>query len=67
MVINELNLVFRYTPFQFSSTTRAPFRAIYDPSRYDPSRYDPSLYVGRYNPARDNSGRYIPDDSGKYK
>ncbi|XP_041976566.1 larval cuticle protein LCP-30-like isoform X2 [Aricia agestis] len=30
--------------------------------RYDPGRYDPGRYTSKY----DNSGRYIPDDSGRY-
>lgn len=34
-----------------------------DAGRYDPGRYDP----GRYNPGNDNSGRYVPDNSGTYK
>ncbi|CAG9785089.1 unnamed protein product [Diatraea saccharalis] len=60
-----------YKPFQFNSPKRynvvqasasASTSGSYDPGRYDPGRYDP----GRYNPSSDNSGRYVPDDSGKY-
>nr|CAA52369.1 larval cuticle protein [Bombyx mori] len=49
----------KYTPFQYNRvySTVSPF--VYKPGRYvaDPGRYDPS---------RDNSGRYIPDNSGAY-
>uniref|UniRef100_A0A2H1V507 SFRICE_033555 n=1 Tax=Spodoptera frugiperda TaxID=7108 RepID=A0A2H1V507_SPOFR len=51
----------------FSSTTAKPFA--YNP--YNPTRYYNQKYngdnAGRYDPGQyDNSGRYIPDDSGKY-
>lgn len=53
------------SPFQF----KAPKQILavtntYDASRYNPGRYDAS---GKYNPAVDNSGRYVPDNSGAYK
>lgn len=36
----------------------------YDVGRYEAGRYDP----GRYNPGKyDNSGRYVPDNSGAYE
>ncbi|KAL4706526.1 hypothetical protein ACJJTC_015724 [Scirpophaga incertulas] len=53
----------RYTPFQFKKYTSTAVASAssgkYNPGAYDPGRYD----SGRYN---DNSGRYIPDNSGAY-
>ncbi|CAG5040131.1 unnamed protein product [Parnassius apollo] len=46
----------RYDPERYNSGRYDAGR--YDPGKYDPGRYDPSKY--------DKSGRYIPDDSGKY-
>lgn len=52
----------RYNPARYDPSRYNPGR--YDPGRYDPGKYDP----GRYDPSRyDKSGRWIPDDSGKYK
>nr|NP_001299345.1 larval cuticle protein LCP-30-like precursor [Papilio xuthus]BAG30782.1 cuticular protein CPR41B [Papilio xuthus] len=46
----------RYDPGRYSAGR-------YDPGKYDPGKYDP----GKYNPGKyDQSGRWIPDDSGKY-
>lgn len=36
----------------------------YNPGKYDAGSYDP----GRYNPGKyDNSGRYVPDNTGAYE
>ncbi|XP_014363770.1 larval cuticle protein LCP-30 isoform X2 [Papilio machaon] len=46
----------RYDPGRYSAGR-------YDPGKYDPGKYDP----GKYNPGKyDQSGRWIPDNSGKY-
>lgn len=77
-LIAYINVVTRYTPFTLRPTTlpvlrytRPVFRyspGSYDPSKYDPGKYDPGKYdPSKYNPRVDNSGRYIPDNSGAYK
>ncbi|CAG4937440.1 unnamed protein product [Colias eurytheme] len=62
-----------FNPYAFYTNRYNPVQPQYNPARYeagryDPGRYDPGRYdAGRYNAGKyDNSGRYIPDNSGAY-
>ncbi|VVC98214.1 unnamed protein product [Leptidea sinapis] len=60
-------------PFRYYNRYSASDAGKYDPGKYDAGKYDAGKYdpgkydPGKYNPSRyDQTGRYIPDNSGAY-